>query len=226
MRRIRRVGPGRGFCRRRRRRFVGSRSRSRVLNLAKTCSIGLRSGEYLGKKTRRAPTLRIAFRTAFPLWEPRLSRIRQGAMRSLRKAARKVAVFHLPCGTLWTSRSPLGAQSRGRVLLGPSARGIVGACPLPQGRRSHHGANSWLTAFVGQQGATQCVVIEFVGLRTPPPARHDNRRWIDESRTLSELRRSARGRAAGNTSVFARMRADRPSKSRFRSYQRQDRCSY
>ena len=28
-------------------------------------------------------------------------------MRSLRKAARKVAVFHLPCGTLSTRRSPL-----------------------------------------------------------------------------------------------------------------------
>jgi H+-transporting ATPase len=32
-------------------------------------------------------------------------------MRSLRKAARKVAVFHLPCGTLSTSRWPLGAQT-------------------------------------------------------------------------------------------------------------------
>src|ERR1700690_1218736 len=45
--------------------------RRRVLNLAKTCSIGLRSGEYFGRKTRRAPTFRIALRTAFPLWEPR-----------------------------------------------------------------------------------------------------------------------------------------------------------
>jgi hypothetical protein len=43
---------------------------------------------------------------------------RQGAsMRSLRKAARKVAVFHLPCGTLSTRRSPLGAQPRRRVIL-------------------------------------------------------------------------------------------------------------
>src|SRR5277367_3343906 len=40
--------------------------RSRVLNLAKTCSIGLRSGEYLGRKTRRAPTARMAFRTPLP----------------------------------------------------------------------------------------------------------------------------------------------------------------
>src|SRR5271170_5764392 len=47
---------------------------------------------------------------------------RQGAsMRSLRKAARKVAVFHLPCGTLSTSRWPLGAHPRRRVIysLGP-----------------------------------------------------------------------------------------------------------
>jgi len=34
--------------------------------LAKTCSIGLRSGEYFGRNTRRAPTSRIALRTAFP----------------------------------------------------------------------------------------------------------------------------------------------------------------
>ena len=38
-------------------------------------------------------------------------------MRSLRKAARKVAVFHLPCGTLSTSRWPFGAQPRRRVML-------------------------------------------------------------------------------------------------------------
>ena len=38
-------------------------------------------------------------------------------MRSLRKAARKVAVFHWPCGTLSTSRSPFGAQPRRRVIL-------------------------------------------------------------------------------------------------------------
>jgi hypothetical protein len=31
-------------------------------------------------------------------------------MRLLRKAARQVAVFHLPCGILSTSRSPRGAQ--------------------------------------------------------------------------------------------------------------------
>ena len=37
--------------------------------------MGLRSGEIFGRNTRRAPTSRIALRTAFPLWEPRLSRI-------------------------------------------------------------------------------------------------------------------------------------------------------
>src|SRR5580693_4726265 len=31
--------------------------RSKVLNLTKTCSIGLRSGEYLGRNTRRAPNV-------------------------------------------------------------------------------------------------------------------------------------------------------------------------
>jgi hypothetical protein len=36
---------------------------------------GVEVGEYSGRKMRRAPTSRIAFRTAFPLWEPRLSRI-------------------------------------------------------------------------------------------------------------------------------------------------------
>ena len=38
-------------------------------------------------------------------------------MRSLRNAARKVAVFQWPCGTLSTSRSPFGAQPRRRVML-------------------------------------------------------------------------------------------------------------
>ena len=34
----------------------------------------------------------------------------QPSRRSLRTAARKVAVFHLPCGTLSKRRSPRGAQ--------------------------------------------------------------------------------------------------------------------
>jgi hypothetical protein len=50
------------------------------------------------------------------------------------------------------------------------ARGIIGACRRLPGRRSHHCADSWLTAFVDEQGANQGVAIEFVGLRTPPPA--------------------------------------------------------
>src|SRR6202046_4524304 len=53
--------------------------RSKVLNLAKTCSIGLRSGEYLGRNTRRAPTSRIARRMAFALWEPRVVEDDDGA---------------------------------------------------------------------------------------------------------------------------------------------------
>jgi hypothetical protein len=36
--------------------------RSNVLSLAKTCSIGLRSGEYLGRKIRCAPAVRMAWR--------------------------------------------------------------------------------------------------------------------------------------------------------------------
>jgi hypothetical protein len=49
--------------------------RSMCLSLEKTCSIGLRSGEYLGRKKSFAPALRIARRTALPRWLPRLSMI-------------------------------------------------------------------------------------------------------------------------------------------------------
>ena len=105
--------------------FVASRSdlSQQGFELGEDCSIGLRSGEYFGKNTRRAPTSRIARRTAFPLWEPRFphheSPLKGGreelfdigaeafavdrpveqagaSMRSLRSAARKVAVFHRP----------------------------------------------------------------------------------------------------------------------------------
>jgi hypothetical protein len=41
--------------------------RSKVLSLAKTCSIGSRSGEHFGRNTRRAPTARMACRTALSL---------------------------------------------------------------------------------------------------------------------------------------------------------------
>ena len=44
-----------------------------VFKLAKTCSIGFRSGEYLGRKKRFAPAERMSARTALPLWLPRLS---------------------------------------------------------------------------------------------------------------------------------------------------------
>lgn len=49
--------------------------RKRCLSLAKTCSIGFRSGEYLGRKNSFAPAERMARRTALPLWLPRLSMI-------------------------------------------------------------------------------------------------------------------------------------------------------
>jgi hypothetical protein len=51
----------------------GAAFRTKPLSLAKTCSMGLRSGEYLGRNKRRAPAVLIAFRTAFPLCDPRLS---------------------------------------------------------------------------------------------------------------------------------------------------------
>ena len=44
----------------------GAALRTKALSLAKTCSIGLRSGEYFGRNRRRAPAAVIAFRTAFP----------------------------------------------------------------------------------------------------------------------------------------------------------------
>jgi hypothetical protein len=41
--------------------------RKRCLSLPKSCSIGLRSGEYFGRKNSLAPTDRMARRTALPL---------------------------------------------------------------------------------------------------------------------------------------------------------------
>ena len=41
--------------------------RSRCLSLAKTCSIGFRSGEYFGRKKSLAPVERMSSRTALPL---------------------------------------------------------------------------------------------------------------------------------------------------------------
>ncbi len=46
---------------------------SECLSLAKTCSMGFRSGEYFGKKNSLAPAERISWRAALPLWLPRLS---------------------------------------------------------------------------------------------------------------------------------------------------------
>ena len=47
----------------------GAVPRGNVLSLARTCSIGFRSGEYLGRRNSLAPASRIARRTALPLWE-------------------------------------------------------------------------------------------------------------------------------------------------------------
>jgi hypothetical protein len=55
----------------------GSRRRfaQQMLELGEACSIGFRSGEYLGRKNSFAPAERMAWRTALPLWLPRLSMI-------------------------------------------------------------------------------------------------------------------------------------------------------
>lgn len=52
-------------------RLLACASRSRCLILAKSFSIGLRSGEYCGRKNSRAPALRMAVRIAPALGEPR-----------------------------------------------------------------------------------------------------------------------------------------------------------
>ncbi len=56
-------------------RLLACASRSRCLILAKSFSIGLRSGEYCGRKNSRAPALRMAVRIAPALGEPRVSAI-------------------------------------------------------------------------------------------------------------------------------------------------------
>ena len=43
----------------------GAAFRTKPLILAKTCSIGLRSGEYLGRNRRRAPAALTAFARLF-----------------------------------------------------------------------------------------------------------------------------------------------------------------
>ncbi len=47
--------------------------RSRCLSLAKTCSIGFRSGEYFGRNRSLAPTERMSRRMILPLWLARWS---------------------------------------------------------------------------------------------------------------------------------------------------------
>ena len=117
-----------------------------VLNLAKNCSIGLRSGEYFGRNTRRAP---IADRCAhgFPLCDPRLSRMTtslalEGRDKKLLDIGAKAlavdgtieqagridpivakrgeecrASSSVPCGTLSMRRSGPSAPSRGSLVM-------------------------------------------------------------------------------------------------------------
>src|SRR3981189_995504 len=49
--------------------------RNKCLSLAKTCSIGFRSGEYFGRKQSLAPAARLSWRTALALWLRGLSRV-------------------------------------------------------------------------------------------------------------------------------------------------------
>src|SRR5437016_7356296 len=44
--------------------------RRKCLSLAKTCSMGFRSGEYFGRKNSLAPAERISWRAAWPLARP------------------------------------------------------------------------------------------------------------------------------------------------------------
>ena len=106
--------------------------------------MGLRSGEYLGRKTRRAPTLGWPSAPPSPcgagvVEDHSVARLegrdeelldigaegspligpsnRQGAsMRSVRRAARNVAVFHLPWDLVDEALS-LRRQPRSRVML-------------------------------------------------------------------------------------------------------------
>src|SRR5580700_3777355 len=93
--------------------------RKRCLSLAKTCSIGFRSGEYLGRKNSFAPAERMAWRTASPLWLPRLSMITRSPGLSVGASAfaTKVMVCQWPWGTFATKRLPFGAQPRSGSML-------------------------------------------------------------------------------------------------------------
>ena len=53
---------------------LGAAFRTKALSFEKSCSIGFRSGEYLGRNRSRAPAAFTASRTALPLCDPKLSR--------------------------------------------------------------------------------------------------------------------------------------------------------
>ena len=116
--------------------------RKKCLSLAKTCSMGLRSGEYLGRKNSLAPAARMSWLDGFAfvaaeivhdddiaglqgreenLFDDRARKLSPSigpstshgaSMRSWRSAARNVVVFQRPCGTLARSLWPHSAHPR------------------------------------------------------------------------------------------------------------------
>ena len=68
------------------------------------CKLGVEDDDVVGLEGLGSETARHRRESSSPLIGP--SNTQGASMRSLRKAARKVAVFHLPCGTLSTRRSP------------------------------------------------------------------------------------------------------------------------
>jgi hypothetical protein len=74
-----------------------------LVSLAKTCSIGSRSGLQGGGNSRCAPAARIAARIAFRLWLPGLSMTATSpgisvGMRNWRTRARKLVAVDRPAG--------------------------------------------------------------------------------------------------------------------------------
>src|SRR3954454_3379024 len=112
--------------------------RTRCLSLAKTCSIGFRSGEYFGRKNSLAPAERMSwarhcFVAAEIVHDDDIAGTKDGqnnlldigakahavdrsraSIRSWRRAARKVIVFQRPSRTLVGSLSPRRPSPQGR----------------------------------------------------------------------------------------------------------------
>ena len=100
-------------------RQVSSIDRASALRskVAKTCLMGLRSGEEAGRKKSFAPAARIAARNARPLWLPRLSANSTASSREIVQ----IAVFEAQVmACLWpTSWRKLLRQSPNGSLSGP-----------------------------------------------------------------------------------------------------------